>query len=98
MVLIAYDGSVDAKSAIARAGELFGDEAATVLCVWEPFEGVLVRTGAGFSGVSGLIDLGEIDHEYENTARERAEEGVGLARTAGLNARSGVRRREGTIA
>jgi nucleotide-binding universal stress UspA family protein len=98
MILIAYDGSVDAKSAIARAGELFAGEAATILSVWEPFEGVLARTGAGFSGAAGLVDYGVIDRGYEDTARERAEEGAGLARTAGLNARADVRRREGTIA
>ena len=56
MILIAYDGSVDAKAAIARAGELFAGEAATILSVWEPFEGVLARTGAGFSSAASLID------------------------------------------
>ena len=98
MILIAYDGSVDAKSAIARAGELFAGEAATILSVWEPFEGVLARTGAGFSSASSLIDYGQIDRDYEETARERAEEGAGVARSAGLAARSAIGRRHVTIA
>ncbi|MGZ4325074.1 MAG: universal stress protein, partial [Solirubrobacteraceae bacterium] len=47
MILIAYDGSPDARSAIDHAGELFSGEPATVLTVWEPFIDVMTRTGAG---------------------------------------------------
>ncbi len=98
MILIAYDGSVDAKAAITRAGELFSGEAATVLTIWEPFEGVIARTGAGFSGAAGLVDYVEIDRGYQSAAQERSEEGAGLARSAGLDARPSISRREGTIA
>jgi hypothetical protein len=37
VILICYDGSPDAQAAIARAGELFHGQAATVLTVWVAF-------------------------------------------------------------
>jgi nucleotide-binding universal stress UspA family protein len=98
MILIAYDGSKDAEAAIARAGELFAGEPVVVLSVWEPLRDVVARTGAGLSGLAGIIDYEQIDAEYEAAGLERAEEGVGLARTAGLEARASTRRRENTIA
>ena len=99
MIIIGYDGSQDAKSAIARAGELLTGEPTTVLTVWEAFEDVMVRTGAGWGGlVPGMSDLEEIDRSYEQSARERAEEGVGLARSAGLDARPSTQKRSDTIA
>jgi nucleotide-binding universal stress UspA family protein len=98
MILLAYDGSKDARSAIERAGELFAGEAATVLVVWEPFQGVLARTGANMTAMAGITDYIEIDRGYQEAARERAEEGVGLARSAGLDARAKLRRRDLTIA
>lgn len=99
MILIGYDGSRDAKSAIARTGELLGGEPTTVLTVWEPFEDVLARAGAGFGAiVPSMADVGQIDESYERSARERAEEGVGLARSAGLDARPSTQKRDDTIA
>jgi nucleotide-binding universal stress UspA family protein len=98
MILIAYDGSADASAAIARAGELFSGEPASVLTVWEPIHDVLARTGAGLSGLGGIADFEEIDRDYEASAANRAEEGVGLARAAGLEARPRTRRRETTVA
>jgi nucleotide-binding universal stress UspA family protein len=37
MILICYDGSPDSRAAVEQAAELFGDQPATVLTVWEPF-------------------------------------------------------------
>jgi hypothetical protein len=53
VILIAYDGSPDAGSAIERAGELLSGEPATVLTVWEPFIDVMARTGAGLGLARG---------------------------------------------
>lgn len=47
MILLCYDGSSDARSAIDRAGELLSRQPATVLTVWEPFIDVMARTGTG---------------------------------------------------
>ena len=98
MILIAYDGSPDAGSAIERAGELLSGEPATVLTVWEPFIDVMTRTGAGLGLAPGIVDYEEIDRAYERSARERADEGVERAQGAGLNAQPRTRARQTTIA
>ena len=98
MILIAYDGSSDARSAIDRAGELLSGEPATVLTVWEPFIDVMARTGAGLGLAPGIVDYEEIDRAYEQSARERAAEGVERADRAGLNAQPRTRIRHTTIA
>jgi nucleotide-binding universal stress UspA family protein len=98
VILIAYDGSKDAQSAIERAGELMSGEPATVLSVWESFVDVMTRTGAGLGFVSGNIDFEEFDKASEASARERAEEGAQRARHAGLNAQPRTHIRDATIA
>jgi nucleotide-binding universal stress UspA family protein len=95
VLLICYDGSVDAQAAIARAGELMSGQPATVLTVWEGFSEVLARTGAGL-GVAAL-DFDQIDEESAQAARGRADEGVGRARAAGLDASPRTRERGATI-
>lgn len=96
MILIAYDGSPDAQTAIERAGELFKAEPATILTVWQRFIDVVTRFGAGLS--VGDVDYEALDRGYEQEAREQAEEGAERARRAGLDAQPSVRVREGTIA
>jgi nucleotide-binding universal stress UspA family protein len=98
VILIAYDGSKDAETAIDDAAELFGGEAATVLCVWESFVDVMARTGAGLGFADGTVNFEEIDNESEASARERAAEGARRAERAGLKAQPSVRIREATIA
>jgi len=97
VILICYDGSADAQAATDRAGELFGEQPATVLTVWERFIDVMGRTGAGI-GFAGTLDTQEIDAASEQAARERADAGAGRARRAGLRAQSQTRAREVTIA
>jgi len=89
VILIAYDGSDDAKAAIEQSSKLFPGEPATVLTVWQRFIDTMVRTGGG---INLAIDYDEVDQETEKGAREKAEEGAALAREAGLDAaaRSGV--------
>jgi len=98
VILIAYDGSSDSQSAIAGAGELLSGEPATVLTVWEPFIDVMARTGAGLGLAPGIVDFEEIDKAYEQSARERAAEGVEHAQRASLNAQPRTRARHTTIA
>jgi nucleotide-binding universal stress UspA family protein len=94
--MIAYDGSADAQTAIDRAGQLFSNQDATVLVVWESFIDVVTRAGAGVP--VGEIDYEALDRGYKDQARERAEEGAERARRAGLNAQAEIRVRESTIA
>jgi nucleotide-binding universal stress UspA family protein len=95
LILIAYDGSADAQTAIDRAAQLMRNEDATVLVVWETFIDVVTRAG---SVPIGEIDYEGLDRSNEDQARERAEEGAGRARRAGLNAEAAVRVREQTTA
>lgn len=94
-LLICYDGSSDAKAAIGRAGELFPGRSAIVLTVWEGFTEVLARSGAGLAAAP--LDFEDIDEASRKAAGERADEGVGLARVAGLEARPAVAQRRASI-
>jgi nucleotide-binding universal stress UspA family protein len=96
MILIAYDGSADARAAIDRAGELLSGQPAAILTVWEQFIDVVSRTGAGMP--VGSVDYEKLDRAYEDQTRERAEEGAERARQAGLRARAVIRSRETSIA
>jgi nucleotide-binding universal stress UspA family protein len=96
LILLCYDGSSDARAAIDRAGDLLSGQPATVLTVWEPFIDLMVRSGASL----GLppLNAAEIDAATEQAARERAEEGVECARSAGLNAQPRTRSLSTTVA
>jgi nucleotide-binding universal stress UspA family protein len=98
MILIGYDGSEDAKSAVEHAGSLFAGQPAVVLTVWEPFTEMLARTPAAMSMAAGIEDTAEIDEAGRKTAEQTAEEGAGLARAAGLDASPRARPREGSVA
>lgn len=91
-LLICYDGSADAQAAIQRAAELFPGRSAVVFTVWEGFSEVLARSAGGL--VMASLDFESIDRASEKAALERAEEGVGLARAAGLEARAEAAERE----
>jgi nucleotide-binding universal stress UspA family protein len=95
VILICYDGSADARSALDRAAELLPGAEATVISVWEGFAEVVARSGAGF-GVAA-IDFEQIDADSTEAATTRAQEGVERARAGGLNAQPRVIERVGTI-
>lgn len=83
MILIAYDGSEDAREAIAGAAKLFPSQPATILTVWQRFVETMAGTGAGMAVV---LDYDELDLAAEKAAHEKATEGVQVASTAGLEA------------
>jgi hypothetical protein len=76
-ILIAYDGSVDAKAAITTVGELLTPGPALVVTVWHPAE-LSVSTSAGAATYAPIF--GEIDELERTNARASAEEGAALAR------------------
>ena len=86
MILICYDGSADARSAVEHAAELFGKEPATVLTVWEPFIEIAARSTLGFGLVPSIPDPEEIDKASEEAARNTAQEGAELAAKLGMKA------------
>jgi nucleotide-binding universal stress UspA family protein len=93
-VLICYDGSDDAKVAIARAAALFGDREAIVLSVWQR---AYATPAFVMPGLVYAEDVAEFDQAAERAATESAAEGAELARTAGLQARPLPARAAGTV-
>ncbi|MFC4122700.1 universal stress protein [Nonomuraea zeae] len=83
-ILIAYDGSDDAKTAIAFAGELFRGEHAVVLTVWERLAMTSARASAGL--MMTLDQSGVEDEAIGQAMSELAQHGANLAREAGLDA------------
>lgn len=82
-VLIGYDGSDDAKAAIAHAGSLFRGRAAIVLAVWQR---AYAAPHLAMVGFSSSPDLSALDETNENVAAALAGEGTELAQSAGLDA------------
>jgi nucleotide-binding universal stress UspA family protein len=92
-VLLCFDGSNDAATAIAKAGELLGPRAAVVLTVWEPValwqpsDPATILTAPVSRLASKELGLDEIASQV---ARETSDQGVALARTAGFEVRGSV--------
>jgi nucleotide-binding universal stress UspA family protein len=95
MILIAYDGSEDAKAAIEQAGKLFNGQSATVVSVWQRFIDTMARVGGG---IGVIVDYDEIDTSSEQAAVERANEGAALASGTGLKAEGRALVLDSTIA
>lgn len=94
-VLLCYDGSEDAKLAIAQAGGLFAGRHAIVLHVWEPLgEVAAVPPVPGLEGVlkAGLEEMDEIG---ARSSEKLAMEGRDLAHAAGFDAEPLSLRRSG---
>lgn len=83
-ILIAYDGSDDAKAAIAFAGRILKGESAVVLTVWERLAMTSARASAGLMVAVDAAGTG--DEAIGDAMRELARHGADLARQAGLDA------------
>lgn len=86
VILIAYDGSPDARAAVERAAQLFPGEPVTVLTLWQPFAEVVAHTTIGFGFIPSLPDSDEIDRAGQQEAENMAAEGVKLATELGMTA------------
>jgi nucleotide-binding universal stress UspA family protein len=87
MILICYDGSADAQSAIDCAARLMPRAEATLLTVWEPYLETIARSGAmgvGFGLGDSLDDGYAVDAASRETALAVASEGAARATSAGL--------------
>jgi nucleotide-binding universal stress UspA family protein len=102
MILVCYDGSTDAQSAVDCAAQLMPGAETTVLCVWESYRDIIARTGAmgvGGFGMVGTVDDGEkADAACRDSAREIAREGAERATAAGLAAQPRVAGRQAGVA
>jgi nucleotide-binding universal stress UspA family protein len=83
-IVIAYDGSVNARHAVERAGELFAGRPALVLHAWQPIELAAIRRGV--IGMSATAAESEADAGAQALAEQVAAEGAELARGWGLRA------------
>ena len=97
MILIAYDGSEDAKSAIEHVATLVSGQPAVVVTVWEPYVQILTRYPTAGAMMAGE-DTTRIDHASSASADEKAEEGAALARSHGIEASGHGLARQDSIA
>ncbi len=94
-VLLCYDGSEDARAAIAAAGEMLGRSQAEVLVVaesipvWSPSDPGAVLSATVSKLASHALGFEEIGAEV---AQQTLEEGLRLAEAAGFTARGRTRR------
>ncbi len=100
MILLCYDGSADAQSAIDHSASLMPGSAATVLVVWETLLETMSRTGSMGMGM-GMIGVGdetETDAALRKGALALATDGAQRATAAGLVAQPRIAERDGDIA
>jgi nucleotide-binding universal stress UspA family protein len=92
VILICYDGSTDAKEAIAHGARMLRGQRATVLTIWSPFD----MAALGLSG--GVEDMQESDEAGRLHAEHQAEAGARLAIELGFDAEPRTVDRRTTIA
>jgi nucleotide-binding universal stress UspA family protein len=90
-ILIAYDGSEAARAAVSEGAALFAPGRALVLTVWEPAlaEFMLLPSPSGAGGTMLPYNPAlthEVERSNEEHAQAIAQDGVSLARAAGLEA------------
>jgi len=83
-IVIGYDGSPDARRAIEVAAGLFGGHPATVVTAWHLPVAAVDMPMPSMDEPAGIALDEQL--EAEHNARNMVEEGVALARSAGLNA------------
>lgn len=92
-VVLCFDGSEGAATAIETAGELLGPRAAVVLSVWEPvkvwapYDPASMLTAPSSKLASKELHLDDITAEL---AHKQVDQGVVLARQAGFDAQGRV--------
>ena len=92
-VLLCFDGSDDAATAIARAAELLAPRRAVVLTVWEPvatwepYDPATIVSAPVSKLLSRSLGIDEVGAEV---AEEKVKQGVALASSAGFAAQGRV--------
>jgi len=100
-ILVAYDGSPEAKAALAQAAALFPGRRAVVATVWEPGLAAAIPDPGGIGGPAAPVELGaaaEVDDLMAKRAAGVAAEGAERARQAGLQSESASTEDEGNVA
>ncbi len=91
-ILIAYDGSSDAKRAIDVAGGLFPGQPAVVLNVWYPTAAATPASLIAIPAAVAARAQEQLDAEAEQQSSATAAEGAEEAKRAGLGATAKVER------
>ncbi|RSZ64791.1 universal stress protein [Corynebacterium hylobatis] len=88
-MLIAFDGSREARRAITAAAQLLSPRSVELLTAWEPLHRAAARavSMSGLHQAEWVTDTEENDPAYAR-AREICNEGVELAESLGLAARA----------
>ena len=96
VLMIAYDGSQNAKRAVHYAGRFLSADRAVVLTVWEPMRSGSDTVSIDLDGPPDLPDEDDLDIAFADAQRTN-DEGADLARQAGLNAETLVVAVSGTV-
>ena len=83
-LLLCYDGSPGATHAIERAADLLAGRDALVLTIWQPTAQLGSFAWAG--ATESMVDFFAVDRAAADLGGRVAEEGVRIARAAGLDA------------
>ena len=94
-VLLAYDGSEDAKRAIAAAGTLLAPRRALVLNLWDSWVAEAPALAGSSASVHGMA--AELDGIAREQSEGHAAEGVRLGERAGFDAEGLSERASGPI-
>lgn len=94
-LLVCYDGSENAKHACRRAGELLTGRSSLLLTVWETT--AIMGSQAWAGSMEPMLDYARVDRAAADAAGRRAEEGLAIARDAGLNAAPLVVQASGSV-
>jgi nucleotide-binding universal stress UspA family protein len=91
-VLVAFDGSDAARSALTTAAELFPDRRLVVVSVWEPGLAAAMAplrdsTGIGYTAPTPE-EMAAIDRAQRDHAVDAADEGVRIAEELGATAQA----------
>jgi len=89
-ILLAYDGSPDAETALDHTARLFPGADVTILTVWESFPG---PTAGGLMEMGSVyVDPIEVDRANQEAAGRLSAQGADRAIAAGLRARASTGR------
>jgi nucleotide-binding universal stress UspA family protein len=82
-ILLCYDGSEDAATAIEQAAAIFSDRYAVSVCFWQPFAQVAKRFAISLLEV--VQEASSVNEREEAFAKQVADEGAAIATRAGLS-------------
>src|SRR5262245_36854878 len=95
-ILIAYDGSDNARAAVEHAGALLAPRRAVVTCVWASIESAAPAAALGVPTSVMVAGARELDAAARDRAEALAAEGAALAGESGLDAEARAFQSEGS--